>query len=819
MPPSPEASRWAYPLVAVAAATIGGDALAPAAGAAGVAPAVAAAAALAGVVPFLCRRGDRARGGAVALLAFAVALARADAVYRPWVAPDDVAALDLPAHVAVAAEVVAEPEVRPGGLRLVLRVERLGSGAAARPAQGTILLSIRNPGREWARGDRLAGTLRLRRPRNFGNPGEFDYERHLARRGIGVSGFAWDDTALARSAGAGAAPFTRWRAGVAQVFDAHAAPTEAALLKALVVGRSADLPQAVRDSFAQAGVSHILSISGLHIGLVAAVGYGVFRWLLARSEWLLLHLVVPRLATALALVPVLLYAGIAGTNVATVRSVAMAALVLGAVLGGRQANLPVILALAALGIVAADPGVTAEIGFQLSFAAVAGLLVATQRLERWWRARAEDPMRQLRPWRERVLRAAAAFAAVSVAALLATAPLVAWHFNFVSLAAPLANLVVNPVLGTLVVPLGLLAALLQPLAPEAAGWVTALAAPLVRLGVWLVGQIAALPFASVRVTTPSVLQLGFFYAAAIALAFAARLPPRFALAAWAGVLAVAVAPGAWPRGGDGGMRVTFLSVGQGDAAVVELPDGKVMLVDGGGLAGGGFDVGERLLAPFLWSRGIDRVDVLVVTHPQWDHYGGLGFVAAEFAPAEVWTGGAQGAGAGWERFAATLARSGARAVVVQRGDERRFGDARVRVLGPPPQAALGVNDASVVLALERAGRRILLAGDVEAAGERALLAQGAALLRSDVLKVPHHGSATSSSAPFVAAVAPALAVVSAGRDNRFGFPRREVANRYRAAAARLLRTDRAGAVSVAVDARGRLAVDTFRSGEAVIDSL
>jgi competence protein ComEC len=816
---SPEARRWAYPLVGLAAAALAGDAAALPLGTCGVAPAGAAVAVLAGIGLVALSRAPRGRWAGAALFVFAVAQARADGVYRPFVAADDVGALDLPRRITVEAEVQGDPELRPGGLRLTLAVRGLGAGAGVRPAQGRILLYLREASQPWADGDHLRGPVQLRRPRNFGNPGEFDYERHLARRGVFVTGFAFDDAALERRPGPPPARLAVWRAGVARVFDANAGPVEAGMLKALIVGMAGDLPDEVRDSFARAGVSHILSISGLHVGLVAGVGYALFRWLLARSETLLLRFVVPKLATALALVPVLLYASIAGSNVATVRSVAMAALVLGAVLSERQANLAVVLALAALGIVAAEPGVSAEVGFQLSFMAVAGLLVAAQRVRRWWQTHEEASLLRLQPQRARVLRAVGGVGAVSLAALVATAPLVAHHFNFVSFAAPLANLVVNPVLGTLVVPLGLLAALLEPLSPDLAGMVTVGTAPLVSLGVWLVGIIAAAPGASVRVTTPSAVQLAGCYLgmAALVLVPAARWRVAAALVVVVSVAAWALT-GWWRVDGDA-LRVTFLSVGQGDSAVVEFPDGGVMVVDGGGLAGSRFDVGERLIAPFLWSRGIRRVDVLVATHPQWDHYGGLTFLAAEFAPREIWGNGRAGTGAGWRRFEATVAESGAREAAVQRGDERRWGDVVVRVLGPPPDARFGVNDASVVLGLEYGGRRVLLAGDIEEDGERALVDTEAGGLRSAVLKVPHHGSATSSTARFVAAVDPGVAVVSAGRDNRFGFPRRDVVQRYRAVAARLLRTDRVGAVTATIGADGSVAIGTTKARDSVIDSM
>ena len=823
MASSREARRWAYPIAAVALAAVAGDALAVPAGTVDAAIIVAAASACAGILLVLRRRSGSAWAGA-ALLAFAVGHARADAVYRPFVAADHVAALELPARAVVEGVVAGEPETRPSGLRLVLTLQGIAVNHDRRPLQGRLVLHISQASQPWARGDRLRGLVRLRRPRNFGNPGEFDYERHLARQGIYVSGFSYDDEQLERIPGGPTGLLASWRASVAQTFDANAAGAEGALLKALLLGMSADLPEALRESFARAGVSHILAISGLHIGLVAAVGYGAFRWLLTRSETVLLSFVVPKLAAAAAMVPVILYAGIAGSNVATQRSVAMAALVLGAVVSDRRANLVVALALAAAGLVATSPGVTGEISFQLSFVAVSGLLAATDAFWRWWQRWEDERLLRLQPRKAWAQRFVAGSLVVSLAALLSTAPLVAFHFHRVSFAAPLANLVVTPILGTLVVPLGLVAALTQPFSELVAGGIVQLAALLAGCGIWLVEWIAWLPGASVRVATPPFAAVLAFYLTAVAVVVTTGAWRRrcavVALAVWASVF---VAGSATRRVAlhdfRGEVRITFLSVGQGDSAVVEFPGGGVMVVDGGGLSSRTFDVGERLIAPFLWSRGITRVDVLVATHPQWDHYGGLIFLAEEFAPREVWDNGASGRGAGWRRFAAAVARSGARRVAVQRGFEREWHGVRVRVLGPPDDSWMGVNDASVVMTLEFGGQRVLLAGDVEAAGEEALLVSGDDVLRSFVVKVPHHGSATSSARRFVAAVAPDVAVVSAGRDNRFGFPQREVVNRYRADGARVLRTDRAGAIAVRIDASGGTTVQSFHAANAAIDSL
>jgi len=798
---------WAFPVVGVAVLAIVGDGLAYYLAGGPAFAVLAAIGLLIAFVPFL----SSWRWLGIGLIALVVAHARADLAYRPLVPASDVAALDLPGMFEIEAEIARPPELRDGGLRLVVSVSALRGRGYAGPASGRVLLQIRHAEQEWTKGDTLRGWVRLRRPRNFGNPGEFDYESYLARRGIAVTSFVYRDAELTRTPAAGVDLRDAWRSGVARLFATHVDESAAPLLSALVLGMGPSLSADVRENFARAGVSHILAVSGLHVGFVAAVGYASIRWLFARSEWLLLHAVVPKIAAAFAAVPVLLYAGIAGSNVATGRAVGMAALVFGSVLVDRQRHLPIALALAALVALLWMPGVSSDVSFQLSFVAVAALLVAMERFQRWWPVWEDETLLRLRPRRAWFLRIVATYAVVSVAALAATTPLVAYHFNRVSLVAPLANVVVTPLLGSIVVPLGLLSAMAYPFSSELAVLLAQLAAQPAALAAAIVPWIANLPGASLRVASPSFAALVFAYGAAALALFGGRRTYRWAVAVAIGGLVMLGIGQVRERLAPAELRVTFLSVGQGDSAVIEFPTGEVIVVDGGGLGSLTFDVGERIVAPFLWQRGIRTVDTLVVSHPDWDHYGGLKYLAQAFAPREVWGGDDSSDSAAWRRFRAAVDAGGARWVAIERGFSRRIGDVSIEALWPTVAAGSStVNDRSVVLAIDYAGERILLTGDIEARSEGALLATGAAALRSRVMKAPHHGSATSSTAPFIAAVSPELAIVSTGYHNRFGFPDRGVMRRYARVGSRVLRTDWHGAITVAIRADGVATVRTWQ---------
>jgi competence protein ComEC len=328
---------------------------------------------------------------------------------------------------------------------------------------------------------------------------------------------------------------------------------------------------------------------------------------------------------------------------------------------------------------------------------------------------------------------------------------------------------------------------------------------------------------------PNALETGALMTAAAALLFGLRARGR--TRAWAlsvGLGAAALGAGSlvardWSRRHDPSARVTFLDVGQGDAAVIEAPGGAVALVDGGGAFDDAFDPGERIVEPFLRSRGVSRVDVVALSHPHPDHLNGLRRILRRFPVGALWTSGDDGHNPEYAHLLA-LARAGGVATPIPAtaavggamleplGPFVSTADARGEAIGPPP--GLSVNDASLVLRLSFAGRAVLFPGDLEADGEGELVGRRALGQRvaADVLKVPHHGSRTSSSDELVAAVHPELAVISLGWRNRFHFPAPEVLARYAAAGATVLRTDRDGAVTVTIGPDGRVTAVHEREG-------
>ncbi len=715
--------------------------------------------------------------------------------------------------VKVRGRIAQRPSRRPVQTRFLIDVTAVRHGGAWRTATGRVLVTVQAVEKHWQRGDLVQARLSLRRPRNFRNPGEFDYEAHLARRHIYVTGFSpsdrsWQHQATPRDTIGG--QIESWRDEVARTIHRTLEEPAGQIVAALLLGEAGALKPEIRERYARAGVSHILAISGLHVGLVAAASYAACRWLLARSEWLLLRANVPKLAVALTAPPVLLYAAMAGGSVATMRAVTMVLLVAIATLINRQRNGLASLAAAATGISAWWPGSVLEASFQLSFMAVLSIVLGLRRVTRWWDAWEEARLVRLRDPRWGLLRWAILSQAVTACAFLGTAPLTAWHFNRLSPVALVANAFAVPLLGLIPVSTGLLATLAVPVAPSLASLLFTCAGLVVDGADWLVGLCAALPGGTMRVVSPTLLELLLSYGLLAALLIPRRAARRLLLASCA--LLLAIDGGHWyaQRFHRGALQVTILSVGQGDSTIIEFPGSAVMVIDGGGLSTT-FDVGERVVAPYLWRRKIGRVNTLVLTHSDFDHHGGLAFLVRAFAPGELWWNGWRGRGPRFADLWRTTREEDIPTVVVRRGFRRVIGGVDVLALHPAATTRGTPNNRSLTLRLQYGPTTLLFPGDVEAEGEDALVASSRAALASTILKVPHHGSRSSSSTPFLRSVSPRVAVVSSGQRRRFQMPHPLVLEAYRAAGSEIWRTDLDGAVIIRITAGGQITVKAARN--------
>jgi competence protein ComEC len=392
---------------------------------------------------------------------------------------------------------------------------------------------------------------------------------------------------------------------------------------------------------------------------------------------------------------------------------------------------------------------------------------------------------------------------------VATAPIGAWHFAQLAPAGIVSNLVIVPLAELGVVPVGLGGCVLASLHAPGAGL-------LLHLAGWLSHLMALFTvwFARVapawRVPAPNLVEIVAWYVALVAIAARGRRGLRIVVAC-ALVLGASAAWRTSSRAYGQTLTATFLDVGQGDACVLELPHGRVVVIDGGGSFDPKFDPGQQVIAPFLWRRGIRRIDLMVLSHPHPDHANGLATLVENFEVGEVWTNGQPTEQPG---TVALLHAAAQRHIPLGMPRLVSLGGATLRPLGPYDDAgalavdpARGENDNSLVVTVGWRGRSLLFCGDVEADAEAALIARGDPALAADVVKVPHHGSKTSSTAELVAATHPSIAVISVGERNRWGFPNPGVMSRWRGIGARVMRTDRDGGVTVTVDRRGRVAAE------------
>lgn len=525
------------------------------------------------------------------------------------------------------------------------------------------------------------------------------------------------------------------------------------LAGALVLGDSARLPRRWLRGLRAAGLAHLVALSGLHVGLLAgcflAAGAALRRG------------IGPGLAVAAALGFLLL----AGPRPALIRATTMGVLAAGALALGRRPHGLTLLAMLAALLALLEPRLLADLGFRLTCAATAGILWLSPRFAAAWTLLPGFLCRPL---------------AVTAGAQIASLPWALPAFNLWTPPAPLWNLVAVPwtALALAVCLIWVVVALIWPAA-------AALAAPLLDVAAWPFAAVAALP---PRVTGPRpVLLDGWAAGLAMAgIAFVLLRPgrrwPWAALALAALALAGARAPA---------LELRLLDVGQGEAVL--LRDGETaVLVDGGGWRQG--DIGGRVLVPALAAAGVHRLDALVLSHPDIDHCGGLVDLLSYLPVGEIWTA------AGWRPrpcAAELLSAPGPRLRLLWSGEAATAGRWRFLALHPDPGDRGPGNNRSLVLAAQAPGLRALLTGDIEAAAERRLLRRWPeALLRSDLLKVPHHGSASSTTSGLLAAVRPRLALISCGRGNPYGHPAPEVLRRLTATGARVLRTDLSGEIGV-----------------------
>jgi competence protein ComEC len=589
-------------------------------------------------------------------------------------------------------------------------------------------------------------------------------------------------------------------------------PDTAGFISAITTGERSNISRTVREAFNNSGLAHMLSISGTHFGLFSIMLFSVSIFAIRRLPYRLLQNVTiyftPAQLSAIVCIPFMLfYIGISGGNPPAIRSFIMISVFLAGLLFGRKGFWLHSLLFAAVLLVLWEPHIILSLSFQLSFVAVLFIGFSletadpTKKMERaeqnqnqeQERAAAQTDLDKLVKEKEekgnRFVRYIQKAFFITIAASVGTAPLVAYHFHYLSVISPLTNLLVAPLIGFTVIPLALLSSF---------SFITTgvyIGAPIVEasadFSLWLTHVMAKIPYASLLIPAfPPILLISFY--AGFLFYVTSGKKRKLLIVPFLPFLIYAV----FHHFDRRELTVHYLDVGQGDAAVVELPDRKTLLIDTGRT---GIEA-----ASFLRYRGINHIDALILSHVHPDHTGGLKRILDEFSVSELWDNGH-----------ITYPKEFILPASVEhlaRGDVLNNDSYSITVLHPYREFYTlfgsdydAENNASLVMKLSGRNYSFLFSGDIEEEAEHDITHLGR-WLKSDILKIPHHGSRTSADAAFLKSVAPAVAVISAGRDNAFGHPSQEVLERLREK--RILRTDKKGAIQI-IEGHNGLRMKTY----------
>jgi competence protein ComEC len=733
-------------------------------------------------------------------------------ILSPHLSPNHITHYVTGEKVVLEGVLYKPPELFPDKTRLYLQTEKIIEHKKIIIIKGRLLLTIKEKLYAFNYGDRVRFSAKLRFPRNFNNPGRFDYNRYLALKGILVIASLYDGKTIVKVGRTVPNPLLlqgeHYRTQIRNFLRAHLTSPEADIARALILGEKGGIAKELREQFSATGVAHILAISGLHVGIIALVSFFLVKNLLKCSTWLLLATDISKVAALLTLVPVMSYWFIAGYGPGTTRATIMVITYLIAIIIGKQEDVWNTLAFAAFIILIFSPSSLFDISFQLSFISVMAILYLTPHLSRGVLQHTPDPLEGTPPWWKKIARKITLFLMVTISALVGTAPIVAFYFHRLSPWGWLTNLIIIPLIGFLVVPLGLLTSLLVFLFQPLAIYTTQMMKALIQFALFVVNCFTTLPYADYRTTTPTLFEMGLFYLGVFFLVNRKQSSiARYGLVLISIAFMVNQSFWYYQNTRNSHLRITSFDVGQGEATLVQLPHGKTMLIDGGGFYNNSFDLGEKVVAPALWKKKIKHIDIVVLSHPHPDHLNGLVYIVKNFTIQEVWTNGEKVRSEPFEEFVRTIVKKGIKKFVLTREvAHRTVNGVGVEVLHPPASPRHNpskrypedINNHSLVIRLTYKDITLLLTGDISREVERDLI-QTVPYLKSTILKVPHHGSATSSSSAFLKQVQPEIALLSLGYANIFHLPHPDVLKRYHDQGCQLYRTDRDGAITIESD--------------------
>ena len=699
------------------------------------------------------------------------------------------------------------------------------------PVLGKVRVSMRRKHVNIDAGDRISLTGKIRMIRNFSNPGGFNYKRYMAYKGIWGTSYVSKNQPLkieikmdkgidrmVKNVRHHISSF------IEQSYVVRKNEGTKGILKALILGDRSDISQNLREAFHRAGVGHILAISGLHIGIVASTAFLLFSWILSYVKPLLWSGWTKKGAAILSFFPVVAYGFLSGMSPSTQRAVIMVSLFLLTFLFEREHDLMNTLSLAAMLILIFNPPALFSVSFQLSFSAVLSIVYGLSQTKNFRLQKKNYTLKKRRFIRDKFFT----FLLVSFFAIIGTIPLMMLYFNQVSTVGFFVNILIIPIVGFMVIPLGLVSVVLNPLSVAGASFLINMSAAILSVALDIITFFSKLPFAAVKTVTPSFFEIACFYLFFWAILnikdqnsnSGLKWRKKFRSKKWlaqAAVVIVIIAGGVdvfywlnhrfWHRD----FRVTIIDVGQGSAALLELPGGYNLLIDGGGFSDPtAFDVGANIVAPVLWRKKIKTVETLVLSHPNSDHLNGLLYIAKYFNVKNVWSNGESSPVLNYHKFRKIIEEKNIRLPLLKALlQTQHIGGVQFKILYPPidfinrkkTEKWRNYNNNSLVLKVRFGSQTFLFPGDIMARAERELIELSGDKLQSSVLIAPHHGSRTSSTDRFLDRVRPEVIIVSSGWQSKAYFPHPHTLKRFKKWGYRIFRTSSDGAVAMSTDGR------------------
>lgn len=734
------------------------------------------------------------------------------------------------------------PQILEDRTFYLLEAESIETENGEKKVSGKVRIAVYKSHAFLQAGDKIRfEKIRLKIPRNFKNPGRFDYRSYLNSKGINLIGNVSKPETIIKL-GQFDLPFyyslpQRLREQMIASLSGLFSGDEGLLLQAMVFGMKDSLPSQIKEAYIATGLAHLMAVSGLHIGFVASA----FYYLLLPLVFYLLYRFKPddvraghsgKWTAFLCLIPVLLYMIIVGAKVSSLRAGIMISAFLIAIIINRKNSLFNAFLSAAFLILLWKPQSLMDPGFQLSFLAVAGILWVIHLLTEM----GEDPLSKLGepPWHQKLLgktnhatEPTQAIASklkkiflgsllISFTVTLATLPVLLFNFNHISLVGAFLNLLLVP-LAAILIP-GVLLVTCIGMVSHSLALVPAIPFYyLTKLFLTLPQFVAQFPYASIYLPTPPSIWIVFYYAALVSGGYALLYKIRHqeipsALKSGCIVaMCISLAMLIWPRTfhlPQKELTVTVIDIGQGESIFIEFPNGKTLIMDGGGFYKNSLDVGKTVIAPFLWNRGIDHIDYMVATHSDNDHIRGLDSVLELFPVTTFLTFGENIAGYRMKRLYKKAKEKQAELVSLSPGEPFAIGKTKLTRLHPHPNSDPVIendhrdentrrvnNDLSLVLKMDYKDFNMLFTGDISQKVEETLI-QTYPNMKVDILKGPHHGSRFSNSKAFINATQPEAVVFSSGYLNRMRHPHPETLKRYNQAGVKTYRTDLNGAVQI-----------------------